>query len=90
MNRALYGLVLLLVIASNAFVGVHAASHVTADVTECELCAAYSDPSDSIPVDRVYIPPIARQSHELEYLDPETARSVLLSVRQRAPPASID
>lgn len=88
MNRALYSIVLLVLIASNALIGVHAASHVTVDPTECELCAAYNDPSDAIPADRVEIPPLQRQSHDSLCGAGVDAQTTPLTVRQRAPPAS--
>ena len=88
MSRSLCSFLLIVVIASNAFAGVHAATHVTTDQSECELCAAYNDPSDAIPADRIEVPPLARQRHDSECRDPIDTQSTRFDFRQRAPPSS--
>mgnify|MGYP001824517997 CR=1 FL=1 len=89
MNRVLYAIILLTVIASSALAGVHAATHVSADASDCELCSAYNDPSDAITAKKVSIPVAPRQPIVPEHQETVEDRKIAFAVRQRAPPASV-
>ena len=88
MNRHWYGvLLLLLVVTGNVLVGVHAATHVASSLGECELCAAYNDPSDAIPVENAGSPPVVRQAETPEVTPSLGYSTAVVTARQRAPPA---
>jgi hypothetical protein len=81
--------VLLLFIAGNSLVGAHAATHAQMDLSECELCAAYADPSDAIPAAEHTLPPMVANYLAFEYGEhPETLFSVLVA-QSRGPPHAI-
>ena len=81
--------VLLLIIVSHSMAGVHAATHAQADLSECELCAAYADPSYAIPAAEVPPPPIPTGLLSFQYLDKAATPASFFGVHARGPPLSI-
>ncbi len=81
--------VLLLIIVSHSMAGVHAVTHAQADLTECQLCAAYADPSDAIPAAEVPPPPIPAGLLSFQYLDKAATPASVFAVYPRGPPLSI-
>lgn len=77
------------IIASNLLVGVHAAWHAPADLGQCELCAAYGDPSDAIPSAGTSIPVVGQQHFALPILTTTATGAALRGYRQRGPPLVI-
>ena len=77
---------LLALVVSNAMIGVHAATHMSADPSECQLCTAYGDPSAVVPTSDQAIPHVAR-ARELPNVEPAHCNSrVVVDIRQRGPP----
>ncbi len=77
---------LLALVVSNAMIGVHAATHVSADTSECELCTAYGDPSAVVPTSDLVLPLVA-PARELPGV--QRARCdcrTVFDLRQRGPP----
>lgn len=77
---------LLALVLSNAMIGVHAATHMSADPSECELCTAYGDSSAVVPTSDVVMPLVA-QAGELPGI--QRARCdcrTVFDFRQRGPP----
>lgn len=81
--------VLLLIIVSHSIAGVHAATHTQADLSECDLCAAYADPSDAIPAAEVSLPPVATGFLSFQYPDRAPTRLAIFGLHPRGPPLSI-
>lgn len=89
MSRTLSAIILLFVIAGNALAGAHSATHVTANPGECELCAAYNDPTDAVPGNKVCVPPAAPRTDTYDCPDSVPSQACVRSPCQRGPPASI-
>lgn len=89
MRRMSYLLLLLLIVAGNSMLGVHAATHLPADANECKLCAAYADPSDAIPTAEISMPSCSAFLHAPEFSDAVATVSAVFEFRQRGPPLSI-
>ena len=87
--RSLCITLLLALVLSNALTGVHAATHVPDDPSECELCTAYGDPSAVIPPSDPAMPLVAQATDVPNLrLAPGTSPAVL-DLRQRGPPHPI-
>jgi len=80
---------LLAIIASNLLVGVHATWHAPADLSQCELCAAYGDPSDAIPSAGLSLATVGPQNQAPQVLAEIDAETVVLGFWQRGPPQII-
>lgn len=80
---------LLVIIASNLLVGVHATWHAPADLGQCELCAAYGDPSDAIRSAGLSLPTAGPQHRAPQSLTATDAVAVRLGFWQRGPPQFI-
>ena len=99
MNRLQYISVLLTIALSHAAVGIHSAAHNWADsspvdpgqteLAECELCSAYSDPSDAIPATNSAPPSVETYLDPFRYNVPVEALSALIGVQPRGPPLAI-
>jgi hypothetical protein len=82
--------ILLLIVLSHTLVAVHAATHMQFDRGECQLCAAYSDPSDAVSGARLSPPPwITKHGHGAERSVAVQTVAAVLCFRQRAPPLAI-
>jgi len=80
---------LLAIIAGNLLAGLHATSHAPADLGQCELCAAYGDPSDAIPSAGLAAPVVGPEHYDLRDFKATDTGSVILGFRQRGPPLVI-
>ncbi len=80
---------LVAIIVSNLLVGVHATWHAPADLGQCELCAAYGDPSDAIPSTGQSLATVGPQYHAPQVLVEIDAGTVVLGFWQRGPPQII-
>ena len=99
MNRLQYISVLLTIALSHAAVGIHAAAHSWTDsspvdpgqteLSECELCSAYSDPSDAIPATNSAPPSVAAFLDSFKYRGPAEAFLAVIGVQPRGPPLAI-
>jgi len=78
--------ILLLIALSNSMVSVHAATHAQFDLSECELCAAYGDPSDAVANTGLSLPPVARQCLTSDYRDVVMTAAAIFCFQQRGPP----
>ncbi|MCP5093197.1 MAG: hypothetical protein GY949_19975 [Gammaproteobacteria bacterium] len=77
---------LLAITASNLLVGVHATWHAPADLGQCELCAAYGDPSDATPSAGLSLATVGPQYCAPQVLAEIDAGTVVLGFWQRGPP----
>ena len=77
---------LLAIIASNLLGGIHATSHAPADLGQCELCAAYGDPSDAIPSAGLSPPVVGPKHYDHRDFTATDTGSVILGFWQRGPP----
>lgn len=80
---------LLALFVSNAMAGVHAATHVSPDPSECELCTAYGDPSTVVPTSDLIVPLVAgagERPNGQRWLRDSRAN---FDIRQRGPPRLI-
>ena len=57
---------LLLLFVSNAMVAAHAATHVSADAGDCELCAAYTNPTPALSGHCPTLPAITAPAQSIE------------------------
>jgi len=89
MKRILSVALLFFLVSSNAMLGAHAATHVPADLTECEYCSAYNDPLDGVAFAGISLPPAPRHCYTPEFHPPVEAVSIASGFRQRAPPPTI-
>jgi hypothetical protein len=80
---------LLLMIVSNSMTDVHAATHAQSELSSCELCATYGDPSDSIPAGGILLPPIVKYLVAPDFCESAETASAVFSVHQRGPPAIV-
>lgn len=80
---------LLAIIASNLLVGVHATWHGPADLGQCELCAAYGDPSDAIPSAGLLLLVVGPQHYAQQAHTAIETGAVVLGFWQRGPPLII-
>lgn len=77
---------LLALVVSNAMIGVHAATHVSADPNECELCTAYGDPSAVVPTSDLAMPVVAQASDIPSFRRARCDCRTVLDLRPRGPP----
>lgn len=89
MNRQRCISVLLLLVLSHAGVGAHVATHSQTDLAECELCAAYADPSDAILVLEIALPTVETYLQSFENQIPTEALLTSLAAQPRGPPLAI-
>jgi hypothetical protein len=87
MGRRLRNLLLLTVVISNLLLGVHVATHYSAGSVECELCAAYSDPSHAIPASDVAAPLDVGHAPLPVMVETCLRQSTRLTTCPRGPPA---
>ena len=85
MQRALFALLLFAVI-SHALGSVHAATHVTADLGECALCATYTNSSAALADTESIATPVARSCEYIDVSQPVCTVSPILCNHQRGPP----
>jgi hypothetical protein len=79
--------VLLVLLIGHASVAVHAASHESADTSECDLCITYSDSSEALDAHHEYrVRPVLDTQDFLSVTDWH-APGPATSVRQRGPPS---
>jgi len=80
---------LLLLVVSNAMIGVHVVTHVSAEPSECELCTAYGDPGAAVPTTGLLMPVEYRPSEAAHF--PATPKSTLCvsSCHPRGPPSLV-
>lgn len=77
---------LLALVVSNAMMGLHVATHVSAEPSECQLCTVYGDSATAMPTAGLSLPINIPAVEAIRFSSaPETSRSIL-SVRQRGPP----
>lgn len=77
---------LLALVVSNAMIGLHVATHVSAEPSECELCTAYGDPAKVMPSAGLSLPIDSHPVQAVHFCSaPQTTRSIA-AVRQRGPP----
>jgi len=81
--------ILLLIIFSHTMVAVHAATHMQFDRGECQLCAAYGDPSAAVPSAGLSPPFIAKDDHGAQRSVAVQTGAAVFYFRQRAPPPAI-
>lgn len=81
--------ILLLIIVSHSMTAVHAASHAQAELSECELCATYADPSEAVPTAEVSLPAVATGFLSCQCPNRALIRLAIFSVHPRGPPLSI-
>jgi len=89
MNRAQRISVLLLIVFSHSLVAAHTATHAQAELSECELCAANADPSDTISAAEVSALPVATALRSFQFPDPAPSRLAIFGVHPRGPPLAI-
>lgn len=84
--RSLCITLLLALVVSNAMLGMHAATHVSADPSECELCTAYGDSSAVVPTSGLATPTVAHTSDVQSVLHTHVISRAACDLRQRGPP----
>lgn len=89
MNRQRCISVVLLLVLSHAVVGAHVATHSQTDLAECELCAAYADPSDAVLPQEIALPTVETYLQPLEHQNPTEALLASLGAQPRGPPLAI-
>jgi len=81
--------VLLLLVVSHSMIAAHAATHMQADVTECQLCSMYGDPSDAVPAERSSDTLAGSHQYGADFGDSADCAPSIINYRQRGPPLTI-
>lgn len=88
MNRFLCTTLLLLIVISNVFADVHAATHVAADPGDCMLCATYGNPA--VPPDSGLLSaPVIRNVQVAEFRHAAEWTSSIVCIHSRGPPLAL-
>jgi len=89
MNRYLITTLLLLIVTSNVFADVHAATHIIADPGECVLCASYGSPTAVLPASGVLLPPVTKNIQVADFYNAAEWASSIVCIHSRGPPLAL-
>lgn len=89
MNRFLCTTLLLLIVISNVFADVHAATHVAADPGECMLCATYGNPAAVPPDSGLLLPPVIKNVQFAEFRHAAEWTTSIVCIHARGPPLAL-
>lgn len=87
--RNLCTTILLALVVSNAMMGVHVATHVSAEPSECSLCTAYGDPTAVAASIGLSVSADAGSDIHSGIFKSFESSPAFINFRQRAPPAHI-